>query len=192
MSPYFRQIILSFIFRKLTEQGNPENHNTALSTWLVQETRPKEFEAFESKVFECTNQCNATIGNCQEGLGTGIGFWNRGRCSAQSASCCFAHCYSSCAGPHRAQECSQPSDTRSTSDNRDGSPSPPVTASPTSTTRRHWRLCFTAVHCHLFVQISLIWFHVLASALWVNLSLEVCVRIETEETVTPIVSFSTY
>ena len=39
---------LSFIFLKFTENGDPEIHNKAFSTWSVQETRPKELEAFES------------------------------------------------------------------------------------------------------------------------------------------------
>ena len=33
--------------------------------------------------------------------------WNRGRCSAQFASCRFAYRCSTCAGSHRASECSR-------------------------------------------------------------------------------------
>ena len=49
---------LSIIFREFTEKGNPENHNKAFSTWSVQETRPKEFKAFESIRIHQSVQCN--------------------------------------------------------------------------------------------------------------------------------------
>ena len=41
-------IRLSVIFRKVNEKGDPEIHNKAFSTRSVQETRPKEFETFDS------------------------------------------------------------------------------------------------------------------------------------------------
>ena len=62
--------------------------------------------------------------------------WNRGRCSAQFASCRFAHRCSTCAGSHRASECSRRFDKTSSFDRKRSSASPPSVPSSTSKTRR--------------------------------------------------------
>ena len=62
--------------------------------------------------------------------------WNRGRCSAQFASCQFAHRCSTCAGSHRASECSRRFDKTSSHDRKRRSASPPSVPSSTSKTRR--------------------------------------------------------
>ena len=62
--------------------------------------------------------------------------WNRGRCSAQFASCRFAHRCSTCAGSHRASECSRRFDKTSSHDRKRRSASPPSVPSSTSKTRR--------------------------------------------------------
>ena len=62
--------------------------------------------------------------------------WNRGHCSAQFASCRFAHCCSTCAGFHRASECSHRFDKTSSHNRKRRSASPPSMPSSTSKTRR--------------------------------------------------------
>ena len=62
--------------------------------------------------------------------------WNRGRCLAQFASCRFAHRCSTCAGSHRASECSRHFDKTSSHDRKRRSASPPTVPSSTSKTRR--------------------------------------------------------
>ena len=62
--------------------------------------------------------------------------WNRGRCSAQFASCRFAYRCSTCAGSHRASECSRRFDKTSSHDRKRRSASPPSVPSSTSKTRR--------------------------------------------------------
>ena len=62
--------------------------------------------------------------------------WNRGRCSAQFASCRFAHRCSTCAGSHRASECSRRFDKTSSHDRKRRSASPPSVPLSTSKTRR--------------------------------------------------------
>ena len=62
--------------------------------------------------------------------------WSRGRCSAQFASCQFAHCCSTCAGSHRASECSHCFDKTSSHDHKRKSASPPAVTSSASKTRR--------------------------------------------------------
>ena len=61
--------------------------------------------------------------------------WNRGRCSAQFASCRFAHRCSICAGPHRASECSRRFDKTPSQDRKRRSASPPPVPVSTSKTR---------------------------------------------------------
>ena len=81
--------------------------------------------------------------------------WNRGRCSAQFASCRFAHRCSTCAGSHRASECSRRFDKTSSHDRKRGSASPPSVPSSTLKTRRYWMYlvcfpdCFSALFCYL-------------------------------------------
>ena len=62
--------------------------------------------------------------------------WNRGRCSAQSVSCRFAHRCSNCGGPHRAHGCSIRAETSTKTARTRWSPSPPVSSSSTKS-RRH-------------------------------------------------------
>ena len=62
--------------------------------------------------------------------------WNRGRCSAQFASCRFAHRCSTCAGSHRASECSRRFDKTSSHYRKRRSASPPSVPLSTSKTRR--------------------------------------------------------
>ena len=62
--------------------------------------------------------------------------WNRGRCSAQSVSCRFAHRCSNCGGPHRAHGCSIRAETSTKTARTRRSPSPPVSSSSTKS-RRH-------------------------------------------------------
>ena len=62
--------------------------------------------------------------------------WNRGRCSAQFASCRFAHHCSTCAGSHRALECSRRFDKTSSHNRKRRSASPPAVTLSASKTRR--------------------------------------------------------
>ena len=64
--------------------------------------------------------------------------WNRGRCLAQFASCQFTHRCSTCAGAHRALECSCCFDKTSSHDRKRRSASPPSVPSPASKTRRYF------------------------------------------------------
>ena len=64
------------------------------------------------------------------------GSWNRGRCSAQFASCRFAHRCSTCVGSHSASECSRRFDKTFSHDRKCSSASPPSVPSSTSKTRR--------------------------------------------------------
>ena len=61
--------------------------------------------------------------------------WNRGHCSAQFASCGFAHRCSTRAGSHRASECSRRFDKTSSHDRKRRSASPPSVPLFTSKTR---------------------------------------------------------
>ena len=61
--------------------------------------------------------------------------WNRGRCSAQFASCRFAHRCSTCSGSHRASECSSRVDKTSSHIHKHRSASPPAITSSASKTR---------------------------------------------------------
>ena len=62
--------------------------------------------------------------------------WNRGRCSALFALCWYGHRCSTCAGPHRAAECSCCLDKPSSHDRKHRSASPPSVPSSASKTRR--------------------------------------------------------
>ena len=62
--------------------------------------------------------------------------WNRSHCSAQFASCRFAHRCSTCAGSHRASECSCCFDKKSSHDRKCRSASPTSVPSSASKTRR--------------------------------------------------------
>ena len=63
--------------------------------------------------------------------------WNRGRCSSLYANCRFAHRCSTCAGRHRAQECSHRSETSSRSELKRRSSSPPVPFASSAKAKRH-------------------------------------------------------
>ena len=73
--------------------------------------------------------------------------WNRGRCSAQFASCRFAHRCSTCTGSHRALECSRRFDKMPSHDRKRRSASPPVVTSSTSKTRREGMCLFAVLDC---------------------------------------------
>ena len=62
--------------------------------------------------------------------------WNRGRCSAQSAFCRFAHRCSSCGGPHRSRACSALADNSTNRERKRRSPSPPSSSSSSRSKRR--------------------------------------------------------
>ena len=62
--------------------------------------------------------------------------WNRGRCSAQSAFCRFAHRCSSCGGPHRFRACSALADNSTNRERKRRSPSPPSSSSSSRSKRR--------------------------------------------------------
>ena len=62
--------------------------------------------------------------------------WNRGRCSAQSAFCRFAHRCSSCGGPHRSRACSVLADNSTNRERKRRSPSPPSSSSSSRSKRR--------------------------------------------------------
>ena len=62
--------------------------------------------------------------------------WNRGRCSAQSAFCWFAHRCSSCGGPHRSRACSALVDNSTNWECKRRSPSTPSSSS-SSRSKRH-------------------------------------------------------
>ena len=62
--------------------------------------------------------------------------WNRGRCSAQFASCRFAHRCSICGGSHRASDCSHRLDQTPSRDRKCRSTSPPSKPSSASISRR--------------------------------------------------------
>ena len=62
--------------------------------------------------------------------------WNRGRCSAQSAFCRFAHRCSSCGGPHRFRACSALADNSTNRERKRRSPSPPSSSSSSHSKRR--------------------------------------------------------
>ena len=62
--------------------------------------------------------------------------WNRGRCSAQFASCRFAHRCSICVGSNCASECSRGLDNTPSRDRKRRSASPPPVSLSSSKTRR--------------------------------------------------------
>ena len=62
--------------------------------------------------------------------------WNRGRCSAQFASCRFAHRCSTCVGSHSVSECSRRFDKTSSHHRKCSSASPPSVPLSASKTRR--------------------------------------------------------